>query len=272
MVTTITPNEFEQLASYIRTHYGIYLKEEKKILLIGRLQQVLLQEGFNSFTEYYGYLAADKTGEAISTLIDKITTNHTFFMRENAHFAYFQEVVLPYLKKTVQSRDLRIWCAACSTGEEAYTLAMIIDEFFGKEKLFWDTKILATDISGRVLEIAKQGVYTAERMEPLPDRWKLNYFQPLGENNYAIADKIKNEVIFRRLNLVDPVFPFRKRFHVVFCRNVMIYFDNEEKDKLVSKLYDVTEYGGYLFIGLSESVNREKTRFKFVRPAVYRKE
>jgi chemotaxis protein methyltransferase CheR len=271
-MVTITQNEFQKLSNYIRTNYGIHLKEEKKSLLTGRLQQVLLQEGFNSFTEYYYHLIEDKSGSALSTFIDKITTNHTYFMRESDHFFYFQDTVLPYLKQTVSSRDLRIWCAASSTGEEPYTLAMILDEFFGKEKPIWDTKILATDISSRVLEIARRGIYDSERIEPLPSYWKTNYLQNIDGKTYAISAKIKNEVIFRKLNLMDKFFPFKQKFHVIFCRNVMIYFDNETKEKLINKLYDAMEYGGFLFVGHSEWINREATRFKFIKPAIYRKE
>jgi len=114
--------------------------------------------GFNNFSEYYNYLITDKTGNALVTLFDKITTNHTFFMREADHFYYFKNEVLPYLKNTVRDRDLRIWSAGCSSGEEPYTLAMIIDEFFGDEKKKWDRKILATDISTRALKKAVEGI------------------------------------------------------------------------------------------------------------------
>lgn len=267
----ITENEFKQLSEYIHKNYGIHLKNEKKALVIGRLHNVLEQEGFTNFTDYYQYLEADKSGKAVVTLIDKITTNHTFFMRETAHFYYFRDKVLPYLVNTVSNKDLRIWCAASSTGEESYTLAMIIDEFFGNEKMFWDTKVLATDISEKVLTIAKKGVYSNERIAELPSYWKINYFKKYDDENSIFIDKIRNDVIYRKFNLMDVVFPFKKKFHTIFCRNVMIYFDNETKNQLVNKLYNHMEYGGYLFIGHSESLNREATRFKYIMPAVYRK-
>ena len=268
----ITKKEFQQLSDYIKQNYGIRLKEEKMALVSGRLHNVLNQGGFSSFTEYYNYLVAEKTGEAVITLVDRITTNHTFFMREADHFYYFRDRVLPYLSKAVNNKDLRIWCAACSSGEEAYTLAMIIDEFFGKSKLWWDTKVLATDISEQVLETAKKGVYSNERLAPLPMAWKTNYFKPYDNENSILTDKIRNEVIYRKLNLMDNVFPFKKKLHTIFCRNVMIYFDNDTKNRLVEKFYDHLEYGGYLFIGHSESLSRESTRFKYVLPSVYRKE
>lgn len=268
---TITEKEFYLLAEYIEKNYGIHLKKEKQTLITGRLHNSLAQLGFNNYSDYYKYLVADKTGQASKLLIDKITTNHTYFMRESEHFYYFRDRVLPYLKKTCIEKDLRIWCAASSSGEEPYTLAMILDEFFNKEKLWWDTKVLATDISNSVLETAKKGIYSNERVHPLPKHWKLNYFNQYDNENSIVTDKIKNEVIYRKFNLMENVFPFKRKFHVIFCRNVMIYFNDETKNRLVNKFYDIMEPGGYLFIGLSESLNREKTRFKYISPAIYRK-
>jgi len=268
----ITQKEFKQLSDYIHYNYGIHLKEEKQTLVLGRLHNVLQQAGFSSFTDYYNYLISDKTGEAVVTLIDKITTNHTFFMREADHFYFFRDKILPYLTSRIQDKDLRIWCAACSSGEESYTLAMLIDEFFGKEKMLWDTKVLATDISENVLGIARKAIYSNERIAPLPSLWKSNYFKKCDNENSVLVDKIRNEVIYRKFNLMDAVFPFKRKFHVIFCRNVMIYFDNKTKNELVNKLYDQLENGGYLFIGHSESLNRDATKFKYIMPAVYRKE
>ncbi|GAA0178113.1 protein-glutamate O-methyltransferase CheR [Clostridium sediminicola] len=268
---TITDKEFYLLAEYIEKNFGIHLKKEKQTLVTGRLHNTLAQLGFNSYEEYYKYLVSDKTGTASKVLIDKITTNHTYFMREAEHFYFFRDKVLPYLKKIALDKDLRIWCAASSTGEEPYTLAMILDEFFNKEKLWWDTKVLATDISKSVLETAKKGVYSNEKIQPLPKQWKLNYFNKYDKENFIVADKIKSEVIYRKFNLMENTFPFKKKFHVIFCRNVMIYFNDETKNRLVNKFYDIMEPGGYLFIGLSESLNRDKTRFKYISPAIYRK-
>ncbi len=267
----ITKKEFKLLAAYIKTHYGIYLKEEKEALLAGRLQNVLIKNGFNNFSEYYNYIVSDKTGAAVTTLINKITTNHTFFMREEDHFKYFIDKILPDITKKVKDKDLRIWSAGCSSGEEPYTLAMIIDEFFGNEKMLWDAKILATDISCKVLEEARKGIYSNEKIATLPTNWKLSYFCNYNNENYAISDQLRNEVIFRKFNLVDKTFPFKRKFHVIFCRNVMIYFDARTKQELVDRFYNSMEYGGYLFIGHSESLNREQTKFQYVMPSVYRK-
>ena len=268
----ITNDEFIKLTSYIKANYGIQLKEEKKALVTSRLQNVLTDMHFKNFTEYYNYIINDKTGKAAITLMNKITTNHTYFMRESEHFDFLKATVLPYLRDTVSSRDLRIWSAGCSSGEEPYTLAMILDEFFGKDKMLWDSKILATDISNHALETAQAGIYSNTAIAPLPPMWKNNYFQKYDEESRAVTNAIKNEVIFRKFNLMTQQFSFKKKFHVIFCRNVMIYFDSDTRDELVNRFYDATEVGGYLFVGHSESLNRETTRYKYIKPAVYRKE
>lgn len=268
----ISEKEFKQLANYIKANYGIYLKNEKQTLLIGRLSNVLAKKNFASFAEYFAYLVADKSGDAVVTLIDKITTNHTFFMREVEHFDFFKEKVLPQLVSVSKDKDLRIWSAGCSSGEEPYTLAMLIDEFFGVDKKWWDAKILATDISSKVIDIAVKGIYNNEGIAKIPAYWKLSYFEKLGNEKSILIPKIRNEVIYRKFNLMDKSFPFKKKFHVIFCRNVMIYFDDKTKKDLVKKFYDLTEPGGYLFIGHSESLNRNETEYKCILPAVYRKE
>ncbi|MCR4436805.1 MAG: protein-glutamate O-methyltransferase CheR [Clostridiales bacterium] len=271
-MVNIADKEYELLTDYILKNYGIKLGNQKKSLVVGRLQNVLLQKNFSSFSEYYDYVVSDKTGDAVAALVDKITTNHTFFMREPGHFYYFRDNVLPYLASTIKNKDLRIWSAGCSTGEEAYTLAMIMQDYFGTEKPLWDTRVLATDISSKVLETAKKGEYRNKDIEAIPLHWRTNYFTKIDNEKSVIADKIKNEVIFRSFNLMNSSFPFKKKFHVIFCRNVMIYFDAQTKKELVGRFYDFMEPGGFLFIGHSESLNREETRLKYVMPAVYRKE
>jgi chemotaxis protein methyltransferase CheR len=268
----ITEKEFQRFATYIKTNYGIHLKPEKHSLVSGRLNNVMKEGNFSTLSDYLDYVIADKTGSAASVMLNKITTNHTFFMREPEHFNYFSDKVLPYLKATVKNKDLRIWSAACSSGEEPYTLAMIMDDFFGREKNFWDTKILATDISEKVLGIAQSGIYSSEKVSALPAQWQRKHFTERDGENLKISDRMRNEVIFRKFNLIDPNFPFKKKFHVIFCRNVMIYFDNKTKTELVQKFYDITERGGYLFVGHAESLNRDATGYKYVMPAVYRKE
>ncbi len=268
----ISEQEFKQFADYIRTNYGIHFRSEKKALIEGRLNQVVEKLSIKSLSEYMEYVTADKTGQAAEVMLNRITTNYTFFMREAAHFDYFGNTVLPYLEANVKNKDLRIWSAACSTGEEPYTLAMLIDEYFGLEKQAWDTKLLATDISEGVLSIARAGIYENSRLSDLPQNWRNRYFKAVDDKRSIISEKIRNEVVFGALNLTAHKLPLKKKLHVIFCRNVMIYFDNETKLRLIERLYENTEQGGFLFIGHSESLNRETTRYKYLRPSVYRKE
>lgn len=267
----ITDEEFNLLAAYIKDQSGINLRAEKKTLLVSRLSHVLRDLGIEDFKTYYKMLLKDEAGVEISRLIDRITTNHTYFMRETDHFRYLTERVLPFWDESIGDRDLRVWCAASSSGEEAYTLAILLEEYFGNRLQSWDKKILATDLSKSILDKAKAGIYSEDQVSSLPKTWQLNYFDKKSPKTFQVKEGLKKEVIFRRFNLLEPKFPFKKKFHVIFCRNVMIYFDNPTKEKLIEKMYDSLEVGGYLFIGQSESINKAQTRFKYVKPAIYRK-
>lgn len=268
----INDNDFMNLTSYIKSNYGINLIK-KRTLIEGRLSNIILEKGFTNFSDYLKFVFNDKSGKEMTTLLNRITTNHTYFMRESEHFEYVKSTVLPYLEKNIKDGDLRIWSAGCSTGEEPYTLEMILHDYFEKSPKKWDTQLLATDISNRALGIANAGIYTEDAISEIPRLWKLNYFDtvPGTTGEYKVADCIKKDIVFRTFNLMKSVFPFRKKFHIIFCRNVMIYFDQKTKEELVNKFYDMTEPGGYLFIGHSESVNRETARYKYIMPAVYRK-
>jgi chemotaxis protein methyltransferase CheR len=263
--------EFYMLTAYIKRKFGVHLGLEKKTLVQGRLHKIIANMNCAGVKEYYEYLINDRTGQADVELVNAITTNHTFFMRESSHFECFSEQVLPYLYKKVQDRNLRIWCAACSTGEEAYTLAMLINDFFSIKSQGWDTKLLATDICLNALDIARQGIYSADSLSNIPKKWKNIYFKKQDENEYQVIPLLKNEVIYRQFNLINGQFPFKKKFHTIFCRNVMIYFDVPTRQALVRKFYDYLEPGGYLFIGHSEVLDHSNA-FKCVMPAVYRKE
>ncbi|KGE20180.1 CheR family methyltransferase [Paenibacillus wynnii] len=269
---SINNREFSRLSSYIYAQLGIHLSNEKRSMVVGRLQNELIHLKVNSFSEYIDLVLQDRTGHLVNSLINKITTNHTYFMREEEHFAYLKETLLPKYLHTLKEKDLRIWCAACSTGEEPYTLAMLMNDFFQNDRLAWDTQVLATDVSDRVLELARKAEYTHEQIVPLSPLWKSQYLKKNENGNFTFHEKIKKDVIFRKFNLMEPNFPFRRKFHIIFCRNVMIYFDMETKTELLNKLYHSLESGGYLFIGHSESINRESTPFKYIMPAVYRKE
>lgn len=267
----ITDNEFYRIVAYIKKHYGIDLSK-KRILVAGRLENYILRNGYANYDEYMAKVEEDPEGEEAKNIVNVLTTNHTYFMRESEHFDFLRQVVLPQLKVTEAARkDLRIWSAASSTGEEPYTLAMLLMDYFGLEHKFWDTKVLATDISTKVLSHAVKGIYLKEQIDPLPPKWKQRYFKSIGEEQYEAKQELKDEVIFRQFNLMNPL-PFRKKFHVVFLRNVMIYFEDDTKYNLIKRIYDFMEPGGYLFIGTTEGLNRAKTPFEYVQPSVYRKQ
>ena len=271
---SISTTEFAQLRDLIHERFGINLTEQKRSLLVGRLQKLMRQRNLQTFTDYYDYLKTDKTEGALGELVDLISTNHTYFNREKEHFEYFSQTALPYVinkLKQQNRKDLRIWCAGCSTGEEPYTLLMLMMEYLGAEYSSWDAGILATDISDRALTIAKQGSYSTDRVMQLPDNLWKKYFVKTGSEEMTVNNKLKQETTFRRFNLMNKTFPFKKPFQMIFCRNVMIYFDQPTRDALVNRYHQFTEPGGYLFIGHSETLGRNQTLYNYVKPALYQK-
>jgi len=269
----ITEAEFQRLVKFMYDNFGINLSA-KKVLVQGRLGNMLRERGFTNYNDYIDTVLKDTTGAEVTTILNKLTTNHTFFMREPEHYTFLKETILPYMVQTCSKNHvLRIWSAACSSGEECYTTAMLIDQYFGPEKAKWDTRILATDISQSVISKAKIGIYQEEGMKGLSNDWKARYFNNLGDGKYEICQGIKDEVIFKTFNLMDPM-PEKykmKPFDLIFCRNVMIYFDQPTKQALVNRFYDVVKPGGYFFIGHAESVNRQDTKFEYIKPAIYRR-
>lgn len=267
----ITEEEFDRIYRFLKSRYGIDMFRKKEIVQ-GRLENYIHANGYSDYHEYMNAVEMDFTGKLEAELVNILTTNHTFFMREFEHFDFLQRVVLPELRiKEERTKDLCIWCGASSTGQEPYMLAMLLKDFFGLEHGQWDTKVLATDISTQVLAHAIRGVYEAEQVEVLPEHWKRRYLRPLHEGaQYEVCEEIKQEVLFRQFNLMD-VFPFKRKMHIVFLRNVMIYFDKETKRQLIRKVYDSMEPGGYLFVGQTETIDRENVPFELIRPSIFRK-
>lgn len=266
----LSDSEFQRIVSYVKSNYGIVL-DQKRVLIEGRLENYLMKHDYKSYHEYMNIVERNPKGAEAANLVNVLTTNHTYFMREAEHFEFLKTYVLPQLRNSERAaRDICTWCAAASTGEEAYTLAMLMKDYFRMAEGEWDTVLLATDISTRVLEFAYRGKYLREQIEPLPAAWKKCYFKKVSAEEYIVSDEIKRQVLFRQFNLMEPL-PFRKKFHIVFLRNVMIYFDEETKAKLIHRIYEQMESGGYLFIGTTESIDRNKTKFRYVRPSVYQK-
>jgi chemotaxis protein methyltransferase CheR len=271
---TITDSEFQLLRSLIYDRFGIDLSNKKRGFIVSRLQKLLRAEGFKTFKSYYDKIISDKTGMALSQLANFISTNYTFFNRESVHFEYFYKTALSEIVKIMKSQngnDLRIWCAGCSTGEEPYMLVMLMLEFFGKEYFLWNAGVLATDISDKALKVAKQGIYSNEQVKLVPADLRLKYFNRIDKDNWAVKDIVKREVTFRHFNLMNETFPFKKTFHMIFCRNVMIYFDKPTRDALTNRFYRFTAPGGFFFIGHSETLPREDCSYKYVMPALYRR-
>ena len=258
--TVMTDAEFNRIYRFLKTRYGIDMSRKKEIMN-GRMDNFLRSSEWNSYTEFMDAMDQDVSGSLEKKLVNMLTTNHTFFMRESEHFDYLKQEVLPWIRQREQrSKDVRIWCGASSTGEEPYAIAMVLAEFFGLEFDDWDTQVLATDISTNVLQQAMRGVYSSEQVNALPD----------GEQ-YRATDELKKEVLFRKFNLMDE-FPFRKQMHVIFLRNVMIYFDDKTKTELIRKVYDTLVPGGYLFIGRTETLDRGTTPFTMIKPSIFRKQ
>ncbi|MDR2590352.1 MAG: chemotaxis protein CheR [Oscillospiraceae bacterium] len=266
----ISEKDFVRLYTYIKSNFGVNL-EKKKTLIEGRLTNFIVSEGFDNFTDYLDNVFADKSGAKINTLMTKLTTNYTYFMREKEHYEFMENVALPEWTQKIRDRDLRIWSSASASGEEAYTTAMVLHEWFGLKIKEWDTTILATDISTRVLEMAKAGIYPEEHFDHLPKAWKLKYFNKIGEEKYQVKDVLAKSVHFGQFNLMGNFSRFRKKFHIIFSRNVMIYFDPPTKQALAKRYHDVLEVGGYLFIGHSETLSGIQGDFVQIKPAVYQR-
>jgi chemotaxis protein methyltransferase CheR len=261
--------DFVRLSDFIFDNYGINLKS-KKNLIEGRLGKTVLNMGYSDFSEYVDYLLRTKSPDDLDILINKVTTNHTYFMREHSHFDFFKDVILPDIEKSSKTRSPGIWSAACSSGEEPYTMSIILLEHFSNKPQKWDIRMLATDISKRVLTTALKGVYSEESLKEMPDAWKKKYFTK-SAGGYEVTKPVRDNVIYKEFNLMDPI-KFKTKFDCIFCRNVMIYFDQPTKDALIQRFYDALNPGGYLLIGHSETVNKATSPFKYLMPATYRKE
>lgn len=270
----LTNREYELLRNLIYKTSGIHLGDKKQSLVAGRLFKIIRQNGFTNFKQYYDYIISDKSGKALNTLINRISTNHTFFYRENDHFGYFSKQVLPELKNMLEKKiydSLRFWSAGCASGEEAYTLAMLVMEFFGDQLKKWKVRILATDISETALRKAMSGIYKQDNVNRLPSHLKFKYFKSIGNREWQVIDEVKKLVLFRRLNLIQTIYPFKRKFHSIFCRNVMIYFDPPTRKCLITRLHRFMEPESYLFIGHSENLSNYQSLFQPVHPAIYKK-
>lgn len=258
---------FQQYAALIYAHSGINLGDNKKELLQARVAKRMRSLKIPDYREYYNYVLKDNSGEELAALLDAISTNVTSFFREKDHFDFLSTTVKDW--HTEGQRRFRFWSAACSTGEEPFSLAMTILETMPGEK-YIDTKILATDISRPALQVAKEGIYERKKMEHFPVPGS-KYFESIGQDRFMARNFLRNMVVFNYLNLQGEDYPFRGPMDAIFCRNVMIYFDEKGRSNIINRFYNLLRKGGYLFVGHSESLLGMTNGFQYIRPSIYQK-
>lgn len=265
----LTAKEFAAISTLAREEFGLELGKGKEQLVAARLGKLMRKLGFKTFPDYYRHVQGDRTGDALVELIDALTTNHTSFFREPAHFDFLVKRVFP---EHAGRGPMWIWSAACSTGEEPYTIALTAREQMGAQSPILP-RLLATDISTRVLETARKGIYKADRFQGGVAPWLRKHLlrgEGRWEGWYRMRPEILGMVEFCRVNLIEPL-PELGEFSVIFCRNVMIYFSRETQERLVNRLAACLEPGGYLFVGHSESLTGIQHDLQQIQPAIYRK-
>ena len=264
--------DYEFLRRLVYEHSRINLGSDKRALVSARVAKRLRVLKIGSYREYCQMLKSNPGSEETGHLVDVISTNHTHFFREEKHFDWMQTVLLPeWLKSHNEGETFRAWSAASSSGEEPYTLAIVLAEFFG---LSGKWTIDATDISTRILDRAGQAIYDAEKLAPVHAELIRRYFQRgTGEfaGKFRVKEQLREHVRFQQLNLLQPQYPFSQPFHLIFCRNVMIYFDRPTQETLVGKLSEQLEPDGHLLVGHSESLSGIRHSLRQLQPAVYLK-
>ncbi|MBF0372861.1 MAG: protein-glutamate O-methyltransferase [Alphaproteobacteria bacterium] len=267
----LADTEFRGLRDLIRKHTGIALHDTKRALVQARLGKRLRQLGIEGFPAYVAFLAGPDGPGEIRQVINAITTNLTRFYREPHHFEHLQHQALPYLlRERAAAKRLRLWSAGCSSGEEPYTLAMTV--LAGVPDLAqWDARVLATDIDTEMVRTCKEGVYAAEQAEPLPAEWHRRHLSPTDRpDRLTVADAVRRLVTCKPLNLLDP-WPMKGPFDIVFCRNVVIYFDHDTQVELFARIAAMMADDAWLYVGHSESLFRVAPQFKLVGRTIYRK-
>lgn len=268
----LSDTEFLLFKNYIYKNIGISLSEQKKALIKGRLSKRVLELNLTSFREYYDFLVNDISGREISFFESAISTNVTSFFREEAQWKWLQNNLSSYLSSK-KDKKIRIWSAGCSSGEEPYTILMFLQNYL-RDFESWDIKILATDISSKVLKQAIGGAYDAKNVEQLPKHIVQSSFDKIPSQSgikYTIKQHLRDKVLFRLYNLVtDPLF-FKNEFDMIFCRNVMIYFDETTKKTVINKFANLLPKNSMLFIGSSESLISHKESLKLITSSIYQK-
>jgi chemotaxis protein methyltransferase CheR len=263
--------DFNYICRIAYQYCGLDIRPGKEGLVQSRLTKLMRQLEIHSFKEYCRYLEKDSEGQALSAMVDCLTTNHTSFFREEQHFRFLTGMILPVIEERQQ---IDIWSAACSTGEEPYSLAFALLEYFSeREKLIPRIRILASDISNRALTTARKGVYPKEKLSKVEQTIVRKYMlrgSGASEGMLQVKPEVRELVQFRRLNLMEP-FDSVGEYPLILCRNAMIYFDEVTQEKVIARFYQRLEAGGYFFVGHSESLNRIKQPMSYICPATYRR-
>jgi len=272
---TLELKEFKQISSFISDNYGIKLPDHKRVMIQGRLLQRLIKLKISSFEEYTKYVfSVDGKKVELQHMIDAISTNKTEFFREAVHFDFLKAEVLPNLVNTLPYPLIKVWSTAASSGEEAYSIAMIINDFLADHPNF-DYSIQATDISMRMLEQGKKAIYQAEYIKNIPLETKRKYFlknKDPKKTLVRVQKELRKKVSFSWLNLMDKEYPIKGEFDIIFCRNVLIYFSKENQFHVLQNLKKKLKPGGYLFLGHSESIVHMNTGLKSVSQTVFQKQ
>ncbi len=271
----LSDKDFSRLSSYIERELGIKMPPTKRVMLESRLFRRLRLHNMTNFSAYVDWVFSDEGSRSeLIHMIDAVTTNKTDFFREADHFDYLLNVLLPKWTPRSSGDPFRVWSAGCSTGEEPYTLAMVLEERRQVAESFRWT-LIASDISSKVLEKAIEAVYEEEKVAPVPMDFKRRYLLRSKDRSKAIVrvrPELRSKISFQRLNLMDENFGFKESFDVIFCRNVIIYFDRSTQERLIRKFYAHLRLGGYLFLGHSETLTGMNVPFRSVAPTVYRKD
>jgi len=275
---TLSTKDFQRLSSFIYNELGIKMPDSKRTMLTGRLAKRLRANGLDSFTHYCDFVfSPEGQDRELVHLLDVVTTNKTDFFREPAHYDQLVQTVLPTLLRENglgAGRKCRIWSAGCSTGEEPYTLSMVLSEFAARQPGGFPFEILATDISTRVLDVARRGVYPENRIQPIPQGLRKKYLLRGKDRNnpeVRIVPELRSLVKFGRLNFMDREFGLSDPMDIIFCRNVIIYFDKPTQEQLMGKFCQNLRPGGFLLVGHSESLQGYDVPLIQVAPTIYRR-
>ncbi len=268
----LSDKEFTQLSSFIYDEVGIKMPPVKRFMLESRLQRRLKDLNIPNFKQYIEFVFDKKNLGELVNMIDVVTTNKTDFFREPAHYDILTNIVLPTMSPN-QLRNLKIWSAGCSSGEEPYTLSIVLHEAM-KRGLLQDFSIMASDISTQMLEKAAKAIYPAQRVEGVPLDIKKRYFLKSNDPEHkfvCLMPHVRSKVSFKRINFMDQAYPIPHNFDIIFCRNVIIYFDRPTQEQVISKLCGKIIQGGFLFLGHSESITSMDLPIQSIKPTVFKK-